>query len=132
MNRQVKLLSKLFILIAFITFAQQAKAQTTSSDTYQIENKELKAYVGEYIYDNNAEQGFDITVSMDGDAKLMAQPTNKSQPITLLVAFEEDKFDLTNTGGLKMEFKRNDKKEIVSLTIWSNGHSFTCVRKKGG
>lgn len=131
MNRQVKLLSRLFILIAFVSFTQLAKAQTTSSDAHQIENKELKAYVGEYIFDNNAEQGFDITVSMDGDTKLMAQPTNKSQPMTLLVAFEADKFDLTNTGGLKMEFKRNDKKEIVSLTIWSDGHSFTCMRKKG-
>ncbi|MBO3698559.1 DUF3471 domain-containing protein [Roseivirga sp. E12] len=131
MTRQSKFLFRLFVLIAFTSFAQLATAQTTSSDAHKIENKELKAYVGEYIYDNNSEQGFDITVSMDGGAKLMAQPTNKSQPITLLVAFEEDKFDLTNTGGLKMEFKRNDKKEIVSLTIWSDGHSFTCLRKKG-
>lgn len=106
-------------------FAQEA----TATKDVKISNEELKAFVGEYQYDNKSQQGFDITVSMEGDVKLVAQPTNKSQPLTTLVALAEDKFELTNTGGLIIQFTRNEKKEIISLTISSDGGSFTCLKK---
>ncbi|GAB5523733.1 MAG: hypothetical protein Roseis2KO_16050 [Roseivirga sp.] len=98
----------------------------TSSDAHEIANKELKEYTANYKAD--AGQGFDITISLDGDDRLMAQPTNKSQPNTLLKATAKDKFDLANTGGLKITFNREDDK-IVSLTFSQGGQSFTAKRE---
>lgn len=116
----------LLSLFSFSAFAQE----TTSNKSFEIANKDLKAYVGEYIYDNKAEQGFDITVSLDGEHKLMGQPTNKSQPLSMLSAQAKDKFELTNTGGLIMTFQKDKSDKIISLTITSDGHSFVCIRKE--
>ncbi len=121
-------LSTLLIMLCTLFIGQQAMAQEkTSSDAHEIANKELKAYLGDYK--KEAGPGFDITISLDGDDRLMAQPSNKSQPNTLLKATAKDKFDLMNTGGLKITFNREDDK-IVSLTFSQGGQSFTAKKEE--
>lgn len=121
------LFTLLITLISFSAFAQE----TTTNKQYEISDKALKAYVGEYIYDGKAEQGFDVSVSLSGDSKLMAEPTSKSQPITMLSARAEDKFELQDTDGLMMAFQKDEKGKIVSLTISRGSQTFTCIRKEG-
>lgn len=131
MNLSKTYLTTPLLTLLLVAFGSQLFAQeTTSTKDIKISTEDLKTYVGEYLYDNKSEQGFDITVSIEGDVKLMAQPTNKSQPLTTLVAISEDRFELTDTGGLQITFNRNDKKEIISLIISNDGSSFTCLRKK--
>lgn len=114
-----------FVLVSFSTYAQN----TTSTETYNISKKDLKEYVGEYKYDGKAERGFDITVSLDGESNLMAQPTDKSQPLSLAMALGKDKFELAKTGGLILSFTRSKKGGILSLTISKGDNSFTCLRQ---
>lgn len=102
---------------------------TTSTSEFKISNKALKEYVGQYNFDPKAERGFDITISLDGDDRLMAQPTNKSQPLSLLAALEKDKFEIVNTDGLSVAFNRNDKGKIVSLEFSQGSLSFLALRK---
>lgn len=119
--------STLLIMLCTLFMGQQAIAQAkTSSDVHEVSNKELKTYLGDYKAEGGA--GFDITISLDGDDRLMAQPSNKSQPNTLLKATAKDKFDLVNTGGLKITFNREEDK-IVSLTFSQGGQSFTAKRE---
>lgn len=120
--------STLLIMLFTLFIGQQAMAQrTTSSDTHEISNKELKEYLGNYKAE--AGPGFDITISLDGDDRLMAQPTNKSQPNTLLRATAKDKFDLVNTGGLVISFNRENDK-VVSLTFSQGGQSFKAKKEE--
>ncbi|MCE7993275.1 MAG: hypothetical protein HEP71_14915 [Roseivirga sp.] len=121
-------LSALLMLLCTFFIGQQAMAQgKTSSSDHEISNKELKEYAGNYKAE--ASPGFDITISLDGDDRLMAQPSDKSQPITLLRANAKDKFTLVNTGGLKISFNREDDK-IISLTFSQGGQSFTAKREE--
>lgn len=118
----------ILLLLCTLFIGQQAMAQgKTSSDAHELPNKELKTYLGDYKAEGGA--GFDITISLDGDDRLMAQPSNKSQPNTLLKATAKDKFDLVNTGGLKITFNREDDK-IVSLTFSQGGQSFTAKKEE--
>jgi hypothetical protein len=115
-------------LLCTCLISQRTLAQDkTSSDAHTVSNEALKEYVGEYNIDGG--QGFNITITLDGDDKLMAQPSNKSQPNTLLKATAADKFDLVNTGGLKIAFNREDDK-IVSLTFSQGTQAFTAKRVK--
>lgn len=125
-NKSQSLIILLLTLLSYSTFAQG----TTSSKDHVIADKDLKAYVGEYAFDKAAAQGFDISVTLSGENKLMAQPSNKSQPLTMLVAKSEDKFELMNTGGLIMTFQKDKKGKIISLKISEGGQSFTCMRKE--
>lgn len=121
-------LSALLIMLCTLFIGQQAMAQgTTSSDAHTLTNEQLKEFVGQF--DPPAGQFFSITVSLDGDDKLMAQPTDKSQPNTLMVAKAEDKFELLNTGGITFTFTRENDK-IVSLTFAQGGQSFTATKVK--
>lgn len=127
----MKTISRLGLILTLLCtclLSQQALAQSkTSSDAYTISNEALKEYLGEYNIDGG--QGFNITITLDGDDKLMAQPSNKSQPNTLLRATAADKFDLVNTGGLKIAFNREDDK-IVSLTFSQGMQGFTAKKVK--
>ncbi len=120
--------STLLVMLFSLFIGQQAMAQgKTSSDAHKVTNEELKAYLGNYKAE--AGPGFDITISLDGDDRLMAQPTNKSQPNTLLRATAKDKFDLVNTGGLVISFNREDDK-VVSLTFSQGGQSFSAKKEE--
>ena len=121
------LLSRSILFLALITFfSTNVMAQgKTSSDAHEISNKDLKTYVGQYNPENG--QFFNITVSMDGEDRLMAQPTDKSEPLTLLRATAKDKFDLVGTP-ITMSFERDDKDKIISLTLMQGGRSFTAKR----
>ena len=87
----------------------------------------LKEFVGQYNKEGNA--GFNITVSIKDD-KLHAQPTDKSQPLTELVLIEKDKYDLQNTGGLKISFARDENGKITHLTFSSGGNQFNALKEK--
>lgn len=116
------------MLLCTFFIGQQAMAQgKTSSEAHPVTNKELKEYTGNYVAE--AAPGFNITISLDGDDRLMAQPTDKSQPNTLLKANDKDKFTLVNTGGLKISFNREDDK-VVSLTFSQGGQSFTAKKEE--
>lgn len=121
-------LGTLLVLLCTFFIGQQAMAQgKTSSEAHPVTNKELKEYTGSYVAE--ASHGFNITISLDGEDRLMAQPTDKSQPITLLKANDKDKFSLVNTGGLKISFNREDDK-VVSLTFSQGGQSFTAKKEE--
>ena len=125
MKRKIRLCT-LLMLLCTLFIGQQVQAQSkTSSDAYKITNKELKEYVANFKAD--AGPGFDITISLDGDDKLMAQPTDKRQPNTLLVALEKDKFELSNTNGIQIMFNREEDK-IISITFSQGGRSFSATR----
>ena len=113
-------------LIAFFSTATQAQSKTSSS-AHEISNDDLKEYVGQY--DPEGGQFFSVTVSLDGDDRLMAQPTDKSEPLTLLSATEKDKFDLVGPP-IQLAFQRDDKGKIISLTLSQGGNSFTALRVK--
>lgn len=125
-NNSKALFTLLLILFSVNTFAQG----TTSNKDHEIADKDLGAYVGEYTFDKVAEQGFDVTILLDGKNKLMAQPTNKSQPLTMLMAKATDKFELMNTGGLIVTFQKDKNGKIISIKISEGGQSFTCMRKE--
>lgn len=99
----------------------------TSTDAYEISNEDLKEYVGQY--DPDGGQFFSITVSLQGEEKLMAQPTDKRQPLTLLAATAKDKFNLVGPP-IDLTFNRNDDGKIVSVTFSQGGNSFTAKRKE--
>lgn len=121
-------LGGMLIFVIFLASGQNLLAQgKTSTDTHSISNEALREYVGQY--DPEGDQFFSITVSLDGEDRLMAQPTDKSQPLTLLGAQAKDKFDLVGTGGLQITFNRDDDDKIVSLTFSQGGQSFTAKRK---
>ena len=118
-------------LIAAITllfFSNSSFAQTkTSNSAFEISIEDLKEFIGDYKA--NDLNYFNITISLNGDEKLMAQPTDKSEPNTLLVATKKDHFELANTP-LKIHFNRNEKEEILSLTFSQGSESFTASRVK--
>ena len=87
----------------------------------------LKEFVGQYNKEGNT--GFNITVSIKDD-KLHAQPTDKSQPLTELVLLEKDKYELKNTGGLKISFTRDENGKITHLTFDSGGMQFNAQKEK--
>lgn len=116
------------MVLCTVFIGQHAMAQaTTSSDAHTLTNEQLKEFVGQF--DPPTGQFFSITVSLDGEDKLKAQPTDKSQPNTLLVAKAKDKFELLNTGGITFTFTREDDK-IVSLTFAQGGQSFIATKVK--
>lgn len=127
--RHSKIISRWFTVVLTLlilsnpTFAQNK----TSSSAFEISNDDLKEFVGDYK--TNDSNYFNITISMNGDEKLMAQPTDKSQPNTLLVATKKDYFNLANTP-LKIHFNRNEDGKIESLTFSQGSESFTASRAK--
>ena len=126
MNNTTLLSRSILCLALFAFFSANVMAQgKTSSDAHEISNEDLKTYVGQYNPENG--QFFNITVSMDGEDRLMAQPTDKSEPLTLLRATAKDKFDLVGTP-IRMSFQRDDKDKIISLTLMQGGNSFTAKR----
>ena len=110
-------------LMVNVTLAQSK----TSTDAYEISNEDLKEYVGQY--DPEGGQFFSITISIQGEEKLMAQPTDKRQPLTLMAATAKDKFDLVGPP-IDLTFNRNDDGKIVSVTFAQGGNSFTAKRKE--
>ncbi len=125
---KAKLLLSLSILL-LVGLSNNVLAQNkTSSQTFEIKNEDLKEYVGQYNPDDNSYY-FNITISMDGDDRLMAQPTDKSQPNTLMVATEKDYFDLAGTP-LVINFNRDDAGKIESLTFTQGQQSFTAKKVK--
>ncbi len=109
-------------LMAHAAFAQSK----TSTDAYEISNEDLKEYVGQY--DPEGGQFFSITISLQGEEKLMAQPTDKRNPLTLMAATAKDKFNLVGPP-INMTFNRNDDGKIVSVTFAQGGRSFNAMRK---
>lgn len=127
--RQLKNSSKWFmgaIILLFLSSSLLAQNKTSSS-AFEISVDGLKEFVGDYK--TNDSNYFNITISMNGDEKLMAQPTDKSEPNTLLVATKKDYFNLANTP-LKIHFNRNEDGEIESLTFSQGSESFTASRAK--
>ena len=110
-------------LMAHAAFAQSK----TSTDAYEISNEDLKEYVGQY--DPEGGQFFSITISIQGEEKLMAQPTDKRQPLTLLAATAKDKFNLVGPP-INITFNRDDAGKIISLTFAQGGNSFKAIRKE--
>ena len=128
MNPMKKACRLFLCLMVMGTFANVALAQSkTSTAAYELSNEQLKEYVGQY--DPEGDQYFSVTVSLSGEDKLMAQPTDKSQPLTLMAATAKDKFDLVGTP-IQFTFKRNDAGKIISLTFEQGGRSFEAIRKK--
>lgn len=117
MKNSIYLLVAVLVLATFSTL----KAQENNP------SEALKEFVGQYNKEGNT--GFNITISIKED-KLHAQPTDKSQPLTEMALVEKDKYDLKNTGGLKISFTRNEKGEIVSLTFSSSGTQFKALKQK--
>ena len=118
MKNSIYSLLAVLMLVTFSTLSAQDNKATDA----------LKEYVGQYNKEGNA--GFNITVSIKDD-KLHAQPTDKSQPLTELVMSEKDKYDLKNTGGLKISFSRDEDGKITHLTFASGGTQFIALKKKG-
>ena len=114
------------IILLFLSNSLLAQNKTSSS-AFEISVDGLKEFVGDYK--TNDANYFNITISMNGDEKLMAQPTDKSEPNTLLVATKKDYFNLANTP-LKIHFNRNEAGEIESLTFSQGSESFTASRAK--
>lgn len=113
-------------LVAFFSTTTLAQNKT-SSTAHEISNEDLKEYVGQY--DPEGGQFFSVTVSLDGDDRLMAQPTDKRQPLTLLSATAKDKFDLVGPP-IQIAFQRDDKGKIISLTLSQGSNSFTALRQE--
>lgn len=109
-----------------VTFCTQAQSKAKAEE----KNNSLKEYSGQYIYDNQSDFGFDITITYNKDNVAEAEPTDKSQPKAEMLALGEDSFELQNTGGIAITFSRNDKGEIESLTMSNGNKSFTCLKKK--
>lgn len=116
-NSIYSLVVVLSVLAAFSTL----KAQDNNP------SEALKEFVGQYNKEGNT--GFNITVSIEDD-KLHAQPTDKSQPLTEMVLLEEDKYELKNTGGLKISFTRGGDSKITHLTFSSAGTQFNAMKEK--
>ena len=130
MNKHHNKLQASILVLLFSAISNFLAAQgSTSTSAYKISKESLKEYVGQYNFDQKAEMGFDVTVSLDGNTRLMAQPTDKSQPLTLLAALEKDSFELVGTNGLRIAFTRNEKGKIVSLKLYRGDQSFTALRK---
>ncbi|MFY0592790.1 DUF3471 domain-containing protein [Roseivirga sp.] len=123
---RVTAMTLILTLLGFSAFGQTAAAKAES----QKKENELKAYTGTYEFDNEASMGFDIKVWLDDEGTLFAQPSNESQPQAQLSNVSEDKFELLNTGGLIISFKKDEKKKVISLTISEGGQSFTCIKKE--
>ena len=128
MTQVIKTSKWVIAMLAFLCISNSSFAQSkTSSTAFEMSNEDLKEFVGEY---NSSDPGaFNITISMIGDEKLMAQPTSKSEPNTLLVATKMDHFDLNRTP-LKIHFNRDDKGKIESLTFSQGNTKFTAKRVK--
>jgi hypothetical protein len=117
----------LIAAITILCLSNSSFAQSqTSSKAFEITNKDLKEFVGDYKTDDP--NYFNITISMNGDDKLMAQPTDKSEPNTLMVTTKKDFFDLANTL-IKIHSNRGENGRIVSLTFSAGGESFDAKRK---
>ena len=130
MNKHHNKLQASILVLLFSAISNFLAAQgSTSTSAYKISKESLKEYVGQYNFDQKAEMGFDVTVSLDGNTRLMAQHTDKSQPLTLLAALEKDSFELVGTNGLRIAFTRNEKGKIVSLKLYRGDQSFTALRK---
>ncbi|OEK05380.1 DUF3471 domain-containing protein [Roseivirga misakiensis] len=123
---RITAMTLILALLGFSAFGQTtaAKAKEKTND------KALKAYVGAYEFDKNTDMGFDVTVWLEENGNLYAQPSNESQPPAQLIKVSEDKFELANTGGLMMSFERDKKKEVISLRISEADQFFTCIKKK--
>lgn len=129
MKKTTRFLALCLTFLLSIAISKSAFAQgKTSTEANEISNEALKEYLGQYDPGNG--QGFSITVSLDGEDRLMAQPTNKSQPLTLLRAKGKDQFSLVNTGGLEISFTRDENDKVISLTFSSSGQTFTAKRKE--
>ena len=116
----------LIAALTLLCLSNSSFAQSkTSSSAFEITNKDLKEFVGDYKTDDP--NNFNITISMNGEDKLMAQPTDKSEPNTLLVATKKDYFDLAQTP-LKINFNRGENGKIESLTFSQESESFTAKR----
>ena len=117
------------IMLSLLGISQQAWAQSkTSTEAHSLKNEELKEYLGKYDPDGTEGRAFSITISLDGEDRLMAQPTNKSQPNTLLAAEAKDKFNLVGTGGLQISFTRDENDKIVSLRFSQGSQGFTAKK----
>jgi len=128
MNNTRTLSRALLGITLFCLLATAGMAQTkTSTDAYEISNEDLKEYVGQY--DPEGGQFFSVTVSLDGDDKLKAQPTDKSQPMTLMAATAKDKFDLVGPP-INFTFNRGEDGKIISLTFAQGANAFTAIKKK--
>lgn len=125
MIKTIKTLAGFLTVIFFMSGHQAFAQQKTSNSENPIESKELKQYTGKYDPEGNF---FSITISLDGEDRLMAQPTDKSQPLTLMSFKGKDKFELVGTNGLQISFNRDDKQKIISLTFSEGGRSFTAKR----
>lgn len=110
----------LVVVLMLTTFSSLQAQDNNPSDA-------LKEFVGQYNKEGNT--GFDITVSIKDD-KLYAQPTDKSQPLTEMILVEKDKYDLKNTGGLKISFTRGEDGKITHLTFSSGGNQFNALKEK--
>ena len=119
-------LTLVFLLIGVSSFAQSA----TKKEAPKPSVDDLKAYVGEYIYDNNSDFGFDLGITYNKENGLEAEPKDKSQPKTQMKGLKTDTFELVGTNGISVEFNRNKKGEIESLTMSNSRLSFICVKKK--
>lgn len=108
------------VVVLMLTTFSTLQAQDSPKET-------LKEFVGQYNKEGNT--GFNITVSIKDD-QLHAQPTDKSQPLTELVLIEKDKYDLKNTGGLKISFARDEDGKITHLTFSSGGNQFKALKQK--
>lgn len=118
--------NSLLTLLFLVFIGQQASAQNvTATEAHKLSNDDLKEFLGQF--DPPDGQFFSITISLDGDDRLMAQPTNKSQSMALLKVTDKDTFELVDTGGVSILFNREDDK-IVSLTLTQSGRSFTAKK----
>ena len=106
------------LFIAFILF---------SVSTLLAQDKAAKDYVGQYI--SSTDRGFDITVSLNNENVLMAQPSDKSQPLTEMVEVAGDKYELKNTKGLRISFTRNKEGVVISLTFEGGNRKFEATKK---
>ncbi len=117
------------LLLSVLSLSAYAQG-TNNTKKEELSKKELKEYTGEYLFDNKSERGFDVVVSLENGKDLMAQPTDKSQPLTSLIAIGKDHFELARTNGLEMVFVRDKKGKIISLELFRGDQGFTAIKNK--
>jgi uncharacterized protein DUF3471 len=126
MIQAIKTSKWVIVAVALLCLSNSSFAQSkTSSSAFEINDKALKEYAGDYKTEDS--NYFNITISITDKDKLMAQPTDKSEPITLLVATKKDYFDLAQMPS-KIRFNRAENGTIESLTFSQGSVNFTAKR----
>ena len=115
-------------LIFCLFLAINTNAQEVSSTSeYEVSDEVLKEYVG--VYTTTDSEGFDVEISLDGESRLMGQPVNKMHPQTILLSRDKDKFELKNTNGIIIQFKRDETGKVTSFTMTQGAKSFIASKK---